>query len=450
MPGPRRGGIGTAARTAAVSVLACALLAGCDQPEPPPLVPRDVPAAEVVDPAVPCTREAAAGAADTAPAPAGSRAVFDRAAGRIVVSAGELSLPALSRLVKNPAALRETAPGEWLLGADLEIGPGASVVVTAPAVRRLNLTSAPGRFVAVRALGGKLAVTGTCVTSWDPGVGKADTASADGRSFLLARDGATMTIDRSELRFLGFGEVESYGLSWRTAGTTGRVTDTIISNLHYGVYSFEVGGLVVTGNEVFASTVYGIDPHTSSHDMTITKNVVHGNGKHGIILAEDCVNSVISDNVVYANGQHGIVLYQRSNGNTVERNESFRNGSQGINVNESSGNTIRGNKVYDNTESGIAVAQSSQDNVLEGNDVRSNRQDGVRLVSRARGTTVRDNVIGQNLRYGVYLDITDPFTLSGNTIFRSRYGISTSGTADVPSGDNTLFGNTDGDVRLPK
>ena len=436
---------------AALAAACLPLAAGCGAAEPPPLVPRDVVATPAVDPAKPCVREAAADAADTTPAPAGSAAVFDRAAGKIVLSAGSgITLPALSRLVNDPAALRETAPGEWLLGADLEIGPGASLAVTAPAVRRLNLSSVPGRFVVVRVLGGKLAVTGTCVTSWDPGATKADTAFTDGRSFLLARDGATMIIDRSELRFLGFGEVESYGLSWRTAGTTGRVTDSIVSNLYYGVYSYEVGGLVVTGNEVYASTVYGIDPHTASHDMTIAHNVVHDNGKHGIILAEDCVDSVISDNVVYANGQHGIVLYQRSNRNVVERNESFRNGSQGINVNESSGNAIRDNKVYDNTESGIAVAQSSQDNVLERNDVRANQQDGVRLVSRSGRTTVRDNVIGQNVRYGVYLDVTDPFTLSGNTIFRSRYGISTSGTAEVPAGDNTMFGNTDGDVREPK
>ena len=443
--------IGVRVRAAVLVAVGLLSLAGCGTAEPPPLVPREVAATAAADPAKPCAREAAAGAADTAPAPAGSAAVFDRVAGKIVLSAGAgITLPALSRLVDDPAALRETAPGEWLLGADLEIGPGASLAVTAPAVRRLNLASAPGRFVAVRVLGGKLAVTGTCVTSWDPGAGKADTAPVGGRSFLLARDGATMTVDRAELRFLGFGEVESYGLSWRTKGTTGRVTDSIISNLYYGVYSYEVGGLVVTGNEVYASTVYGIDPHTSSHDMTITKNVVHDNGKHGIILAEDCVDSVISDNVVYANGQHGIVLYQRSDRNVVERNESFRNGSQGINVNESSGNAIRDNKVYDNTESGIAVAQSSQDNMLERNDVRSNQQDGVRLVSRSGGTTVRDNVIGQNVRYGVYLDVTDPFTLSGNTIFRSRYGISTSGASDVPASENTMFGNTDGDVREPK
>jgi parallel beta-helix repeat protein len=433
-------------RRIAAALVALGVLAGCGQAEPPPLVPRDVPATAAADPATPCVREAAAGAADTAPAPAGSAAVFDPVAGTIRLSAGAVSLPALGRLVNDPAVLRETAPGEWLLGADLEIGPGAALTV---AVRRLNLLSAPGRFVAVRVLGGKLAVSGTCVSSWDPGSGKADTAPVDGRSFILARDGATMTVDRSELRFLGFGEVESYGLSWRTKGTTGRLTDSIVSNLYYGVYSYEVGGLVVTGNEVYASSVYGIDPHTGSHDMTIAHNVVHDNGKHGIILAEDCVDSVISDNVVYANGQHGIVLYQRSDRNVVERNESFRNTSQGINVNESSGNTIRDNKVYDNTESGIAIAQASQDNTVAGNDVRANQQDGVRLVSRSGRTTVRDNVIGQNVRYGVYVDVTDPFTLTGNTIFRSRYGIAVSSDLELTTDANDIFANTDGPLRVP-
>ena len=213
MPGRRGGVVRTALRTSAVAVLAGAFLVGCGQTEPPPLVPRDVPATAAADPAKPCSREAAAGGKDPTAAPVGSKAVFDRAAGKIVLSAGEVSLPALSRLVDDPAALRETAPGEWLLGVDLEIGPGASLAVTAPAVRRLNLSGAPGRFVAVRVLGGKLAVTGTCITSWDAKAGKADTTPADGRGFLLARDGASMTVDRAELRFLGFGEVESYGLS---------------------------------------------------------------------------------------------------------------------------------------------------------------------------------------------------------------------------------------------
>ncbi|HEY0814461.1 MAG TPA: right-handed parallel beta-helix repeat-containing protein, partial [Pseudonocardia sp.] len=320
--------IGRAAGAAAVVLSALALLAGCANAEPPPLVPHQVAPMAKADPAVPCSREAPVGGADNAPAPAGTAAMFDRTAQKIVVTAGNgVSLPQLSRIVNDPAALSETAPGEWLLNVDLEIDKGASLVVSTPAVRKLELSSAAGRFVAVRVDGGKLAVTGSCVTSWDVAQRHADTDYADGRSFILASDGATMTVDRAEVRYLGYADVQSYGLAWRLAGTTGRVTDSIISNLYFGVYTLQVGGLVVTGNEVYDNIVYGIDPHTGSHDMTITHNVVHDNGKHGIILAEDCVNNVVSDNVVYANQQHGIVLFLRSDHNTVQRNESFNNGS---------------------------------------------------------------------------------------------------------------------------
>ena len=436
MNGPRR----------AVVVALLLLLAGCAQAPPAPFVPREVPPAADVDPAAPCTRESSEPpVADTA-VPAARQVVVDRAAGRIVLGAGPaVSLPALALAVDDPALLRETEPGRWSLGADLEIGPGAALSVAAPAVRRLDLGSAAGRFVAVRVLGGALAVTGTCVTSWDQTAGRADTEPSDGRSFLLARDGATMNVDRAELRFLGFGDVESYGLAWRTAGTTGRLTDSVVSHLYFGLYSYEVGGLVVTGNEVYSNLVYGIDPHTGSHDMVITGNVVHDNGKHGIILAEDCVDSVIADNVVYRNQQHGIVLYQRSDRNVVERNESFDNVSQGININESSDNTVRDNRVYGNAESGIGVAQTSSGNVLERNDIRDNEQDGVRLVSQSQQTTVRDNTIGGNIRYGVYIDGDESYDMTGNTIFDSRYGIATEG--DAPTADNTLFGHAEGDVR---
>ncbi len=441
--------IGRVAGVAAAAAVALGLVAGCGRAEPPPLVPHPVAATTTTDPAAPCSRETPVGAPDTVAAPAGTAAVFDRAAQKIVLSSGTgVSLPALSRVVNDPAALSETAPGEWLLNVDLEIGPGASLDVTAPAVRRLALSSAPGRFVAIRVHGGKLAVTGSCVTSWNVAQRQADTAYADGRSFILARDGATMTIDHAEVRYLGYADVEDYGLAWRTAGTTGRVADSIISNLYFGVYGYEIGGLVVTGNEVYDNIVYGIDPHTGSHNMTITHNVVHDNGKHGIILAEDCVDSVISDNIVYANLQHGIVLYQRSDRNVVAGNDSFDNGAQGINVNQAATNTIRDNRVYGNGESGIGIGNDSHGNAVEGNDLRSNQQDGLRLVTRSADTTVRNNIIGQNARYGVYADVTSPFTLTGNTIYASRSGVVLSGGAVAPpETSNTMFGNVEQNVR---
>jgi parallel beta-helix repeat protein len=172
---------------------------------------------------------------------------------------------------------------------------------------------------------------------------------------------------------------------------------------------------------------------------------VHHNGKHGIILAEDCVDSVIRDNVVYANKHHGIVMYLHSDRNLIEGNESFDNAAQGININESNDNIIRSNKVYDNGESGVGVTQTARANLVEGNELRGNKKDGIRLVSEAAVTTVRDNTIGRNERYGVYIDTSGGYDVTGNTIFSNRIGVVVRGD-EVDEDDNTVFDNTQRDM----
>jgi parallel beta-helix repeat protein len=413
---------------------------GSIPPEPQQLVRHEAAAAVQIDPTRPCTREAPEGPA--APSPEGVQARFDPTQNAVVLSAGQgVTLPALAQAVGNPDLLREEAPGEWLLGADLAVLPGTSLQITAPTARWLKLLSTAGRFASVKSFGGNIDVVGACITSWDPAKGTVDTEPADGRGFLLARDGAQMTIDQAELRYLGHGEVESYGLSWRTEGTGGKITNSLVSHNYFGLYSYEVGGLVVTDNEFHDNILYGVDPHTGSHNLTIERNVVHDNGKHGIILAEDCVDSVIRDNVVYRNNHHGIVLYLRSDRNTVEGNDTFANAAQGINVNESNDNAIRGNRVYDNTESGIGITQTSQNNIVENNQSRGNQQDGIRVVSEAALTTVRANTLGENGRYGVYVDIDGDVDIAGNLIFANRSGIMLKGSAVVPDGDNAIFDN---------
>jgi parallel beta-helix repeat protein len=438
-------------RTAVRAVLVVAAFAllgsACAKPLPQPLVRRQVPATAVVDPARPCSRPAPVAALTSRSAPAGLDASYDSATNTITLDHGEaVTIPALSAAVKRSQALRELAPGEWLLGANIQVLAGASLQITAPDVQWLKLASDPAGFVSVRALGGGLDISGSCVTSWDVTQNRVDTDNADGRSFLLARDGSQMTIDHAELRFLGYGEVESYGLSWRTPGTGGRITDSVVSNLYYGLYTFEISGLVVQNNEFYDNQLYAIDPHTSSHDLRIEGNTVHDNGKHGIILAQDCTDSVIRNNVVYNNADHGIVLYLNSNRNIVEGNESFDNADQGININESSNNTVRGNRVYDNHGSGVGVSLGD-DNTLEQNQVRGNQQDGVRLVTDAAHTTVSDNVIGENVRYGLYVDSEGGFNLSKNTIVDNRTGILLEGTTAGPTKDNSVYDNRDDDIR---
>ncbi|MFC5234661.1 right-handed parallel beta-helix repeat-containing protein [Pseudonocardia zijingensis] len=429
----------------AAAVLAF-VVTGCSAP-PEPLPRREVPEHGAVDPARPCSREpGTAPATGTAPDGGEPQARFDAATNTIVLTGGEdVPLPALGEEVAD-SALREVEPGVWFLGANIAVQPGASLRVAAPDVHWLRMAGGGGAFVSITAYGGGLAVEGTCITSWDPGTQTVDEDHEDRRSYLLARDGATMTIDDAELRFLGSGDVESYGLSWRTEGTTGHIRGSVISHLYYGLYSYEVDGLEVTDNEFHDNVLYGVDPHTESRNLVIERNVVHHNGKHGIILAEDCVDSVIRDNVVYANKHHGIVMYQNSDRNLIEGNESFGNAAQGININESHENEIRANKVYDNAESGVGITQTSRSNVVADNQLRGNGKDGIRLVSEAAETTVRGNTIGRNERYGVYVDTVSGFELTGNTVFGSRVGLMIKGGDEADEGDNEVFGNEEADA----
>ena len=306
------------------SALALAM-SGCAPPPTQPLVRHEAPAEVEVSPARPCTRDVTAAAPPAPPPPTAVEARFDPTMNTIVLTAGQgVTLPALAQAVGNPDLVREVAPGEWLLGVDLTVLPGTSVLITAPTTRWLKLLSTAGRFASVKAFGGNVDVSGACITSWDVATGTVDTESADGRGYLLARDGAQMNIDRAEIRYLGHGDVESYGLAWRIEGTGGKITNSIVSHNYYGFYSYEIGGLVVADNEFHDNELYGIDPHTGSHNLTIERNVVHDNGKHGIVLAEDCVDSVVRDNIVYRNDHHGIVLYLRSDRNTIEGQRHLR------------------------------------------------------------------------------------------------------------------------------
>ncbi len=374
---------------------------------------------------------------------------YDASTGTIIVRNGSLTLGMLGRAVNRSDALLELAPGEWLLSANLRLEKGASLRIAAPEVRWLKLRSDANGFVWIKALGGQLEFSDTCVTSWDSTRNRYDDNYADGRSFVLARDGARMDIYRSELSYLGYEANESYGVAWRLAGTSGAVINSHFGYDFYGLYAYEASNVVIQGSEVHHSVRYGIDPHTRSNNWLIENNVSYDNGKQGIILAEDCAGSVIRNNIVYGNALHGIVLYQRSNNNLVEGNISYSNGLQGINVNDSSNNTLRNNAVYDNGEAGIGVGQNAMDNLVISNTVRANRKEGITFYSDASGNTVQDNAVIDNARYGIYIKSEGNVIAGGNQVSGNAVGVylNVAHPPEIPQ-SNQISDNREADVRI--
>jgi parallel beta-helix repeat protein len=375
---------------------------------------------------------------------------YDPGSNTILLRRGaHTTLPGVSQVIQRPDVLRELAPGEWLLGANVRIEAGAVLRIAAPTVRWLKLRSDDQVFVWIRALGGQIAFADTCVSSWDVAGERYDERYAEGRSFILAHDGGQMDIERADLRYLGYDGPGAYGIAWRTSGTRGKIVESFVSHNFYGVYSYEVDGLTIRGNEVAYNIMYGIDPHTRSMRLTIENNVAHDNGKHGIILAEECSDGLIRGNVAFGNLHHGIVLYQGSNNNLVEGNTSYSNGGQGINVNDAANNIVRNNSVYDNLEAGIGVGQGARENLLIGNMVRSNRRDGVSFYSDAADNQLHDNTIDGNTRYGVYVKSIGKASIEGNRIVGNAVGVylNMAEPFDVSRQSNQVVDNREADLR---
>jgi parallel beta-helix repeat protein len=382
------------------------------------------------------------------PLPPGA-VLYDEESNTITLLAGRAaSLAAVKEMLGPSDVLQELAPGEWYLAANLRIERSASLRIGAPEVRWLKLRSDGDDFVWIKVFGGELTFADTCATSWSVRRNGYDDDYEDGRSFVLARDGARMDVARSELSYLGYDASESYGVSWRLAGTTGEIIDNSFGHNYYGLYTNAAGRLIIRGNEVHHSVRYGIDPHTRTNRLLIENNVAHHNGKHGIILAEGCSDGIVRNNVVYENALHGIVIYQNSNNNLVEGNVAFRNGNQGINVNDASHNIVRGNTVYENREDGIGVQRTAADNLVSGNRIVANGQDGIALYSEATGNVVRDNTISDNARFGIYVKSTGNAIAGGNDIYRNDVGVklAVDGQTAISRTANRIYDNREGDL----
>src|SRR5215467_2727175 len=312
-----------------------------------------------------------------------------------------------------PLTLVDPANAVWELAANLYVEEGATLLLHGRSIggdvdqlrlQSLN-TPAGGTIVFVRAMWGTIDIRSTSITSWDDAANGPDTEfSANRRSFMQARsfldaDGVTpresrMDIIDSDVGYLGYQGSEAYGLSWKVLGGTLQVLDQVnvfgdIRNSHihhnyFGVYSFGLFGGQWSGNEVDHNVLYGFDLHDDSDQVTITNNMSHDNGKHGIIGSKRCDHLIIRDNKSFNNvgtGKIGIglfgavgvgiMLHRSSDDSIIENNEVFGNVT-GIVIFDSNRTVVRGNSSHDNLLYGIRVSVGSSDNTIEQNDIAFN------------------------------------------------------------------------------
>jgi len=376
----------------------------------------------------------------------------------------------------HDALLEEFYPGGWLSTANIQVQQTARLELTAPAMSALLLESTPHadgtNYVALEAVGGHILIRGIRVTSWDTNLETVDENYSDGRSYLLATDGARMDIVDAEIAYLGWQGGSMSGIAWRDrateddmqTGPTGTILNSTIHHLYTGQYSYEAYGLKVNNSTFHNNVSYGFDPQDYSTGFEVTNSIFHSNGNHGIVFSQGSGQNVIANNIIYGNAGHGIMLDRGANNNQI-RNNIVYNNDEGIAVYQSSDNLIEQNDLYDNNR-GVRINATydndddfdglSINNTIKANTIRDHAQYGIYLYNRADQNTIMGNDISGSAGSGVYIKTGDN-SIHGNRITYNETGISIIGgpLAEIEPGvtqpveplsepglNNHIYGNT--------
>jgi mannuronan 5-epimerase len=281
----------------------------------------------------------------------------------------------------------------WILNSSLVIGNNSTFTINSSDTKWLKINS-DGREPYSIKVYGSMTIDSIKLTSWDPednSYAEIDSFGQPPRAFItVKKEGhGTTNITNSELAYLGYGEIQSHGLSYY-GGNNSILRNNNIHNLEMGFYSDGVEGVLIENNHIHHNKAYGLDPHSNTRNMLIRNNVVHDNGHIGIICSGHCRNITIENNEVHNNGGSGILLSMDMK-NSVVRNNYIHDSEIGIGIAKSHNNQVYGNRVsYSND--GIKVIDNSSNNYIYGNTLESIRNYAI----LARGADVLNNTFHSN------------------------------------------------------
>ena len=228
---------------------------------------------------------------------------------------------------------------------------------------------------------GSLTIDSVKITSWDPEkndvIGfaygkrpgeehtKSDYDTAEPRAFIRVSKEATGTtnITNSELGYLGYSCSRCSGLSYY-GGEGSVIQGNDIHHLLKGYYSKSMGSMMIADNKFHDNYLYGIDPHTGSHDMSILRNTVYNNNASGIICSKHCYNLLIEGNRVYNNTGVGRgIAFSINTTNSVARDNHVSDQIRCISFNRNSNFNEIYNNTVSNCVSGFYLSNTTSNNI---------------------------------------------------------------------------------------
>ena len=296
--------------------------------------------------------------------------------------------------INDPDIIENLGNGEYLLKASLQVDDDTTFSIGSNDITWLKITDTNGIIVH-----GKIQIDGVKITSWDieanSPVPQTDIGSIP-RAFINLRGSEGGFVHDSEIAYLGYQEFGRRGFDLLGDGPSHdlEIRGSKFHDMWFAFYSNGAYNVVVDGNEYHHNIKYALDPHTGTHDMSITNNWLHHN-PIGVICSLDCYNILIEGNRAEHNMRAGI-FFSRNMHDSIARNNYIYNTTTGIIVSESPNNQIYSNTIEGATGAGIRLSNPpnpddgfTEDNHVYNNTI-SNSEDGIREI-RSDGNILEDN-----------------------------------------------------------
>jgi parallel beta-helix repeat protein len=307
--------------------------------------------------------------------------------------------------INDPDIIENLGNGEYLLKASLQVETSSSSSNEDGGLQYLKITGTNGIIVH-----GRIEISGIIITSWDTEtnspVFQTETGSVP-RAFITLRESEGGFVHDSEIAYLGYQEFGRRGFDLFGDGPSHdlEIRGSKFHDMWFAFYSNGAYNVVVDGNEYHHNIKYALDPHTGTHDMSITNNWLHHN-PIGVICSLDCYNILIEGNRAEHNMRAGI-FFSRNMHDSIARNNYIYNTTTGIIVSESPNNQIYSNTIEGATGAGIRLLNPpiaddgfTEDNHVYNNTI-SNSEDGIREIRS------HDNILEDNKFFNIESDDDD-------------------------------------------
>src|ERR671922_126052 len=342
--------------------------------------------------------------------------------------------------IEDPDILDDLGNGEYLLRANLQTIDGVTFEINSDdGLQYLKIAGVNGIIV-----NGKIEIRDVIITSWDTEADSPVLQTSTGsvpRAFINLRVSEGGFIQDSEIAYLGYDELPRRGIDLGES-TEGASHDFAIRNskIHdnwMGFYSAGAYNIIIDVSEFYNNIKYAMDPHTGTHNMTVSNNKVYNNQGFAVICSYQCYDIIFEENEVHDNAEAGLMFSRATHDSTIRNNFVYNqfDSAHPISISESQDNEIYGNNISNSTY-GISVHNPvvlDEDGMSSGNMIYDNTFDGVQYALRAMASS--DNTFSNNA-FGNVTDYHYIMTLDASIDIEDQ--IFSSVNIRGISGDNTL------------